>query len=364
MAGRGKDFTLLGGTDPAPGDIEVLEYMRTGVDDLAMSSTDVTADVDGLGLAVGTSEWSGDSADGFLRTLATTPPMVAAQGEAWTAVSGVIAGWATTLEGLQARADVLLALAEANEERRLQLVQARPAAVQALERARQALRDAREDEDGASDADRRAVERAAERLAEIDAGIAECEAQAARLRGEAAALLEEHEAAAVVVAEQLRAAIPPAPNLLPFGVAVAAAVADDLIPGFDAAGQDGIIDPTEFGDLLLHVQGELLDPDHDLTDAALRATERMCEALARHEAAAGAVVEALGNDGVAASLTALQYLGQYQDAADHGDLADAILSMIGAASHSAAGSQTLVATVEDNGPFTAVLLATDRGPRH
>lgn len=358
MAGRGKDFTLLGGADPAPGDTEVLEYMRTGFDDLAMSSTDVTADVDGLGLAVGTSEWSGDSADGFLRTLATTPPLVAAQGEAWTAVSGVIAGWATTLEGLQARADVLLALAEANEERRLQLVQARPAAVQALERARQALRDARDDEDGASDAERRAVERAAERLAEIDAGIAECEAEAARLRGEAAALLEEHEAAAAAVAEQLRAAIPPAPNLLPFGVAVAAAVADDLIPGFDAAGQDGIIDPGEFGELLLHVQGELLDPDHDLTDAALRATERMCEALARHEAAAGAVVEALGTDGVAASLTALQYLGQYQDAADHGDLADAILSMIGAASHSAAGSQTLVATVEDNGPFTAVLLAT------
>ena len=182
MAGRGKDFTLLGGADPAPGDTEVLEYMRTGFDDLAMSSTDVTADVDGLGLAVGTSEWSGDSADGFLRTLATTPPLVAAQGEAWTAVSGVIAGWATTLEGLQARADVLLALAEANEERRLQLVQARPAAVQALERARQALRDARDDEDGASDAERRAVERAAERLAEIDAGIAECEAEAARLR--------------------------------------------------------------------------------------------------------------------------------------------------------------------------------------
>gem|GEM_PF-4530155 len=358
MAGRGKDFTLLGGADPAPGDTEVLAYMRTGFDDLAMSSTDVTADVDGLGLAVGTSEWRGDSADGFLRTLATTPPLVAAQGEAWTAVSGVIAGWATTLEGLQARADALLALAEANEERRIQLVQARPAAVQALEHARQALRDARDDEDGASDADRRAVERTAERLAEIDAGIAECEAEAARLRGEAAALLEEHEAAAAAVAEQLRAAIPPAPNLLPFGVAVAAAVADDLIPGFDAAGQDGTIDPTEFGDLLLHVQGELLDPDHDLTDAALRATERMCEALARHEVAAGAVVEALGTDGVTASLTALQYLGQYQDAADHGDLADAILSMIGAASHSAVGSQTLVATVEDNGPFTAVLLAT------
>jgi len=358
VAGRGKDFTLLGGADPAPGDTEVLAYMRTGFDDLAMSSTDVTADVDGLGLAVGTSEWRGDSADGFLRTLATTPPLVAAQGEAWTAVSGVIAGWATTLEGLQARADALLALAEANEERRIQLVQARPAAVQALEHARQALRDARDDEDGASDADRRAVERTAERLAEIDAGIAECEAEAARLRGEAAALLEEHEAAAAAVAEQLRAAIPPAPNLLPFGVAVAAAVADDLIPGFDAAGQDGTIDPTEFGDLLLHVQGELLDPDHDLTDAALRATERMCEALARHEVAAGAVVEALGTDGVTASLTALQYLGQYQDAADHGDLADAILSMIGAASHSAVGSQTLVATVEDNGPFTAVLLAT------
>ena len=361
MAGRGKDFTLLGGNDPAPGDIEVLEYMRAGVDDLATSSTDLAADVDGLGLAVGTSDWSGDSADGFLRTLATTPPMVVAQGEAWTAVSGVLADWAATVEGMQARANVLLDLAEANEDRRLALVQARPAAVQALASARDALRDARDDEDGSTDSARRAVERAAERLAEIDAGIAECEAEAARLKGEAAALLEEHEAAAMAVAQRLRAAIPPTPDLLPFGVAVAAAVADDLIPGFDAAGRDGIIDPSEFGELLLHVQGELLDPDHDLTDDALRATERMLEALARHEAAAGAVVEALGTDGVAASLTSLEYLGRYRDAADHGDLAEAILSMIGAASHSAAGSQTLVATVEDNGPFTAVILATVAG---
>lgn len=339
MSGRPGSWGLLGGVDPTPGRAEVLDHIATGLDGLAAEADAAAADLGGLGLDVGTSGWEGRTATSYTTAFAPTPGMMTTLAESYRAAGAALTGWRSTLEDLQAEADALLVRAEDAEARRLAAEDALPGARSARTAAKEALDDAAEDPDADTAAAFRRYDRAATRVWELEQALAEAEQDLQFAVEEAGELADAHRQATLGVAGEVAAATPDQLELLPFGVAVAAAAADAALPGHDAAGADGIISPAELARLLETGVDAALSEDLDPDGRA--ALERLLGTIADDEPFAGELVAEIGSDMASGLLYGMYHLGQYVDGADHRDMAEGFTAVLAAASQGAEGRAVL-----------------------
>jgi hypothetical protein len=343
MAGRGRDWSLLNGEDPTPGDVGAVEAAASAVRTHAGAAEDAAAGTSGFTAAVGGSGWSGTAAEGFVSAFTPTARLVADTGTALEDGADALEAWGAELQGMQDAADRLL-----DEARRVkaELEQARRDLADAQESMRMASAAIAAAEPGQGFGAIRAYDEASMRAHRAQEDIERLEQEWADLRRDAADLADEHRTAVVSAAAALGGAAPDAVTLLPFRLSVTAQQLAAALPDLDVdADGDGLVDASELAAAVLEIQGGLLDPDHDLSEEALRLYADLLTGLSADPEAAADVVAALGDD-TAHVLLLLQELGRHVGAERYAGVADGLLALIGAASNDPEGREVLRRLVE------------------
>ncbi len=360
MSTRGRDWSLLGGVDPTPGDVDVIDYIVTGLETLADAADTAVAGVTDLGLTAGTGGWEGLTADAFTSTLQPVPGLVTDLGESYREALGVLRDWSGQVADLQAEADLLLAAAEEAEAARAAAEAALPGARADRLQAKRALDQA--SEDGTVDhSDFLRWDRAATRVWQLETDVTDAEADLAALVEQAAALADTHQQAALGVAGSVTGATLPETDLLPFAVAVAAIKAADALGHPDIAGDDGIISHAELAQLVTEASYDLLDQELDASQE--RALANVVALAAQDTELSGALVAALGVEGVLTVLYNLNDVGRNRVVGDGEALAEAVTELLAAGSMTADGFAVLAQLTDpgDLGGVPALILATIEG---
>lgn len=356
MAGRGRDWRLLGGSDPTPGEPDTLDGIAAEFEAYADAADGISSE---LGLAahdVGGSSWRGTAWAAFLGAVGPVPGLVAEQSTAFTEVAQLLRAWALVLTDLQTEADDLLRQAEEAEAAQSAAEAQLPGARSARSTAYRALSNARDgDDQRATTSAFRNWDRADDRVTRLEAERDAATHDLALLVEEASELASTHRTTAATYANAVRGAALPALDLLPFATAVAVEALEDRLGGTELGGTDGVVSPTELAAILVQVTEEI-SPFGGLEDDQLAAYTRLLASVAAHPDLAGDVLAGLGDD-IPYVLLGVHDLGQ--DASDperYADLAEQLIRLIQVGSGTTAGREALIQQVYGLSYYTSVVL--------